>query len=110
MTMAILASLGQLTFNELNLLRIQYIWRQGDSQSSLEASLREVPTDKDNLPLHQRVVDALFSVTPIRKISDEEYTHTLRVKTECARQELMEVTSQLEDVESALQELRTRNQ
>lgn len=117
-TLALVGSLGQLTFNQLNIARIRYLSRQeatlplvvdasdaeiaGDSQTTQQLE----PPPAPPLPLVHRVTDVLFSVTPIRKVSDEEYAVTLRDKVDQSRKDLQSVEQELEAIKARLDQLR----
>jgi hypothetical protein len=99
LTFSILAALGQLTFNELNLQRLRFIKRRQDEGIDLAAK----PTQPAKPPILQRVTESILSVSPIRKLSDDEYTDTLRAKIQHAQRELRIVGAQLEEAEAALE-------
>lgn len=125
LTFGIIAALGQLGFNEINLARIRYIQRrQGyppTSPSSPSQDSIDAPSDGGDVstaspsapvptkaPFIQRFTETLLSFTPIRKVSDEEYTSTLRVKLRSAKEELEVVEAQIEDAQRDLEAWRSK--
>ena len=103
-TFGLFAVLGQLGFNELNLARIRYVEKRKQSEKELASTKRQAEPQKP--PLYQRVTESFFSVAPIRRVSNEEYSETIRVKISKARDELAVVNGQVHDIEARLQELR----
>ena len=103
-TFGLFALLGQLGFNELNLARIRYIQKR--SQRETELGTVKLQAGPPKPPLYQRVTESFFSVAPIRRVSNEEYAETIRVKISKTRDELAVVNDQVNDIEKRLQELR----
>jgi len=134
LTFAILAALGQLGFNQLNLARIRYLQRRlgneqqqqlphpqalprvdNDDEStttstsgspSTAATLPAPVVEPAKPPFFQRLTERLLAFTPIRKVSDVEYTETLRVNIRKAKDELEIVDRQIADAERDLEALR----
>ena len=114
-TFTLFATLGQFGFNELNLLRIRYVSRRnGYLNSDGVSGARDIenPQYSPKLvkpPLSQRLTEGFFSYTFIRKVSDEEFSQTLRKNLERVQVELSIVSHQLEDAEKLLEEARAQN-
>lgn len=53
-------------------------------------------------PFTQRMTEAVLSVTPIRKVSNEEYAETLKTRIQRSEQELSVVKRQMEDIQEQL--------
>ena len=105
-TFALVGSIGQITFNQLDSLRINYLNRQESASRAEEQA--KISNEPPKPPLVQRVTDALFSVTPIRKVSDEEYVKTLEGKIETTRGELSTVDGEVQLIMKRLEELKGR--
>jgi hypothetical protein len=102
-TFALVGTIGQITFNQLDVLRIRYLSRLERSEAIQQQ--QEEANEPLKPPLVQRVTDAIFSVTPIRKVSDEEYTNTLRGKIETTKRDLQTVDGEVEAIKLRLQQL-----
>lgn len=57
-------------------------------------------------PFWQRTTERLLSVTPIRKVSNEEYVDTLHARIHKAEQELRLVNGQMVELQQRLDQLR----
>lgn len=57
-------------------------------------------------PLWQRTTEKLLAVTPIRKVSNEEYAETLHTRINTTERELRSVNGQMEHLQQRLDELR----
>lgn len=108
--MAILASAGQFTFNELNVLRVNFIKRravapseQESNDSKLSQQTKQIEPEMPSLL--QKVTESVLSVSPIKKLSDEEYANTIKLKIRNADQELQSVKAQIEETEATLAQL-----
>lgn len=102
-TFGLFAVLGQLGFNELNLARIRYVERNERASSQATTRLESEPRKP---ALYQRVTESFFSVAPIRRVSNEEYSETIKDKISKTQNELAVVNGQVHDIEERLQELR----
>lgn len=99
-TFALLALAGQAGLNQANVSRINYINRRRERLSSPSPDQPEVASKP---PVFQRVTESLLSVSPIRKVPDDEYVATLKEKIRNAEQEITIVKGQLEDLEKRRQ-------
>lgn len=106
-TFALFATAGQLAVNELNILRINYITRH-TAATQLGSNEKEDEFQdpaQSKAPLWQRTTEKLLSVTPIRKVSNDEYAETLHSRIQNAEQELQAVNGQMEHLQKRLAEL-----
>lgn len=106
-TFAILATAGQLAFNELNILRINYITRHAAATQNTDINEHGTyhTAAPYKAPFWQRTTERILSVTPIRKVSNEEYADTLRTRIQNAEQELRYVNNQMADVQQRLDDV-----
>lgn len=95
---------GQFLFNAANVYRIRYLTRNAAKAQAVPATTEPVQLEHKPSML-QRATESVLSVTPIRKLDDEEYSRTLRDKVSYARQELGLIDVQIKDAESRLSEL-----
>lgn len=110
-TFALFSCGAQLAFNQANALRVDYIKRRTKpthewSEEVGDADLAQTETVEEKAPLTQRMTEAILSVTPIRKVSNEEYAETLKMRIQKAEQELTIVSRQMEDIQQRLEQAR----
>lgn len=106
-TFAFFACSAQLAFNQLNVLRVNYIKRQEKPVQEWSKELGELDAPRpepveEKPPFTQRMTEAVLSVTPIRKVSNEEYAETLKTRIQRSEQELSVVKRQMEDIQEQL--------
>lgn len=105
-TLALVGTVGQMTYNQLDTARIRYLSRRESTSPLLSEAEKDGASERQPpLPFVQRATDALFSLTPIRKITDDEYARTLEDKIAHSRKELSGVDAELEALNARLDQL-----
>lgn len=70
-----------------------------------ESTLRPMPVATERPPLRQRLMEKILAVTPVRKLSNDEYAEALQGRLRAAENELEKVDYQIGDIEQRLDQL-----
>lgn len=93
LTAGLICTMAQLVWNELNVMRVQYVSQSGVTHSDHDVA----PTP--HKPFSEKIMDGLAVVFPVRKISDEVYLERLLREKEAVERRLEAVRKELQDAE-----------